>query len=244
MNVFAYIRVSGVSQVDKDGEKRQRESIAKYCSTHSVSISAEFFDAVSGTKEAVDRPNFSEMIEKIRLFRSDPKIAAAISIDGIVVENMTRFARDLMVSEYLLKQCREQGIKVFCADQVSLVDVASTDIDPTRKMLRQIMGAVSEWDKSMLVHKLAVARRRIRLSGQRCDGKKPYGFRPGEKEIQARIAELRGLGYSSWEIAVELNASGHRTRHGRQWNKDNILDIESGRKKKKVKLCEELITSS
>jgi DNA invertase Pin-like site-specific DNA recombinase len=239
MNVFSYLRVSSASQVgkpgmDKDGEKRQREAIAKYCAAHSLNINAEFFDAgVSGTTEAMERPNFSDMVEKIVLFKSDPNLPPILRVDAIVVENMTRLARDLMVSEYLLKGCRDQGIKVFCADQADLVDVASTDIEPTRKMIRQIMGAVSEWDKSMLVHKLAVARKRIRASGKRCEGKKPYGSRPGELEIQARISSLRELGYSSTEIAIELNASGHRTRHGKQWTKDNVRDIESGRKTKK-----------
>ena len=233
MNVFSYLRVSGVSQIEKDGEQRQRDAIAKFCSAHSLHVSAEFFDAgVSGTIDAMDRPKFSEMVEKIKLFRSDPNIASILNIDGIVVENMTRLARDLMVSEYLLKECREHGIKVFCSDQSDLTDVASADTDPTRTMLRQIMGAVSQWDKSMLVHKLAVARRRIRARGVQCEGKKPYGFRPGEKEILAWIAELRLKNYQSWEIAVELNADGHRTRHGKQWNKESVLDMESGRKKK------------
>lgn len=237
MNVFSYLRVSGASQVgkeglEKDGDKRQREAIDKFCTAHSLHVSAEFFEAVSGTVEAMDRPKFSEMVEKIVLFKSDPEVNLIFNIDAIVVENMTRLARDLMISEYLLKECRENGIKVFCADQGDLTDVASADIDPTRKMMRQIIGAVSEWEKSTLVKKLAAARKRIRLSGKRCDGKKPFGSRVGEQVILARIFELRKFDYSSDEIAVELNAEGHRTRHGKQWNKENVLDMESGRKRK------------
>ena len=237
MNVFSYLRVSGASQVgkeglEKDGDKRQREAIAKFCDVHSLHVSAEFFEAVSGTVEAMDRPKFSEMVDKIVLFRSDEAVNSIFQIGAIVVENMTRLARDLMISEYLLKECRENGIKVFCADQGDLTDVASADIDPTRKMMRQIIGAVSEWEKSTLVKKLAAARRRIRNSGQRCDGKKPFGFRPKERDILARMSELRRQNYTSSEIAIELNAEGYRTRHGKQWDKESVLDMESGRKRK------------
>ena len=40
-------------------------------------------------------------------------------------------------------------------------------------MMRQIMGAVSEYDKGMVVLKLAGARMRKRAQTGRCEGRKP-----------------------------------------------------------------------
>ena len=48
--------------------------------------------------------------------------------------------------------------------------------NPTRKLVRSILGAVSEYEKSLVVLKLRGARVRMRVKKGRCEGAKPYGF--------------------------------------------------------------------
>jgi DNA invertase Pin-like site-specific DNA recombinase len=134
MKAYRYIRVSGRGQLNGDGPDRQRDACDK------------------------DRPSFREFIET-----HDAHVSQGLTPIGvIVVERMDRLARDLMVSEMLLKECRVRGIKVYACDHEALIDVASDAGDPTRKLIRQFMAALAEWQKSELVLKLAKARDRIR----------------------------------------------------------------------------------
>jgi hypothetical protein len=59
--------------------------------------------------------------------------------------------------------------------------------DPSRKLMRQIFGAIAEYEKTMIVLKLRGARQRARARDGRCEGAKPFGALPGEAEVLERI---------------------------------------------------------
>jgi len=222
LRVFTYIRVSGKGQLSGDGPERQRDSISAFCAAHNLDPRHEFFErAVSGTIDATDRPAFAGMLEHID--SGDEKVAA------IVVERMDRLARDLMVSEVLLAECRKRGIKVFSADQGLLVDMAGEkNADPTRVLIRQILGALSQWEKSMLVIKLRLARERIRRKKGKCEGVRKYGEKPGEQDVINLIHGFRST-LDIWHqpmeyklIAKYLNESGFRNRSGGLWTDEYV----------------------
>lgn len=229
MNVVSYLRVSGKGQVDGDGFGRQNQSIEDFCRHHKLPHVNQYQEAgVSGTVEGIDRPEFARMLGAIRDPNSD-----SFNAQAIVVERMDRLARDLMVSEMLLRECRENGIKVFSVDQGNLTDMASDGGDPTRVLIRQIMGALAQWEKSVLVKKLKASRERIRATGSQCEGKKAYGLKPGESFIMAQMRELRGDGKSYGNIAKILNEMGCDTRSGRPWKEQNVRTILVNHKPKK-----------
>lgn len=225
MNVFSYLRVSGTSQVDKDGFPRQQEAIAKFCARHNLICLGEFKErGVSGTIDAMDRPDFSDMLQKAEAM-------VDFKIEAIVVENMDRLARDLMVSELLLRECRERNIKIFCTDQGELIDMAQ-EADPTRTMLRQILGAVSQWEKTRLVQKLRSAKQRNRLKEGWTEGKKPYGHTQRERDLLSEMRAMQAIGHSYADIASAMNAAGHRSRHSKLWTKHTVLSVMTGRRQK------------
>jgi DNA invertase Pin-like site-specific DNA recombinase len=81
-----------------------------------------------------------------------------------------------------------------------LVSVAEPDPcsdDPSRVMVRQLFGVVAQYEKSTLVAKLRGARRRTKAKTGRCEGRKPYGDRPGDVEVIKRARALRATG-TSW----------------------------------------------
>ena len=45
--------------------------------------------------------------------------------------------------------------------------------------MRQIFGAIAEYEKTMIVIKLRGARQRKKARTGRCEGRKPYGHYPG-----------------------------------------------------------------
>jgi DNA invertase Pin-like site-specific DNA recombinase len=134
-------------------------------------------------------------------------------------------ARDLMVSEIILAEFRKLGVKVISAD--GGVDLTLGNDDPTGKLVRQILAAVSEWEKCLIVQKLRASRLRMRRSGQRCGGRKPYGETPEEQTVIQKMKAWRGEGKSLAEIAETLNLENvpTRTGTGTQWHPTQIQRV-------------------
>lgn len=230
MNVYSYIRVSSIGQLDGDGPERQRDAIAAFCNKFALESRGEFVEAKTGKAEAQDRPVFTEMLLSIGRLNNlgDP----ALRIDAIVVERLDRLARDMMVSEMLLRACRQANIQLFATDQGQIIDMANDSDEPTRTLMRQILAAVAQWEKSVLVKKLNTAIQRVKLAKGRCSGKRPYGTHPGEKETKELILSMHAEGkWDAW-IARKLNEMGKRTRHNKEWNEWSVQYIRCGKKKR------------
>ena len=208
---FGYLRTSGKGQIGNDGFPRQREAIARYAKANGIEIVQEFSDeAVSGTVDAMDRPGLTDLFVCLK----------SNGVRKIIVENPTRLARDLMISEIILAEFRKIEVKVISAD--GGVDLTLGNDEPTGKLIRQILGAVAEWEKCALVQKLRASRLRIRRAGGKCEGKKPYGHTPDEAKIVDAILSLRKEGKSYVAIAEELNAGGIKSRSGKQWHATQV----------------------
>lgn len=212
----SYLRCSGLGQVDGDTWDRQTAAITKYAKHHGMKVVDEFRDAgVSGTKDLDHRPGLAALLDRVE---SD-------GVKIVLVENATRLARDLMVGEVLLQQLTNAGCKVIAAD--SGTDLSADSDDPTRRLIRQVLGAVAEFDRRVTVMKLRAARKRKRSRGERCEGRKPFGSMPGETETLARLRELRrkppkGKRSSLQQVCDALNAEGRPTRSGKAWTKQAV----------------------
>jgi DNA invertase Pin-like site-specific DNA recombinase len=84
----------------------------------------------------------------------------------VLVERADRLARDLIVGELILNQFRELGVRVIAADAGT--ELTASDEDPTRTLIRQVLGAVAEFEKTVTVSKLKAARVRKRKATGRC----------------------------------------------------------------------------
>jgi DNA invertase Pin-like site-specific DNA recombinase len=121
-------------------------------------------------------------------------------------------ARDLLIQEHIIADLRKRG--------VTLISVAEPDLcvdDPSRKLMRHIMGAIAEYDHDMIVIKLKAAKDRIRQAGRRAEGPPRYGAKPGESAIRKRICALRESGCTYQSICDDLNREGIKTRKGCTW---------------------------
>jgi DNA invertase Pin-like site-specific DNA recombinase len=215
----SYLRCSGLGQLGGDTWYRQSAAIAKYAKSHGLNVVDEFRDAgVSGTKDLDNRPGLAALLERVE--NNGVKV--------VLVENATRLARDLLVGEVILQQLTNAGCRVIAAD--SGTDLSADSDDPTRRLIRQVLGAVAEFDRRVTVMKLRAARERQRSRGQRCEGRKPFGTLPGEPETLSRIRELRskpplGRRRSLQQICDELNAEGRPSRSGKPWKKQSLNRI-------------------
>jgi len=203
MRAFGYLRVSGKGQLDGDGFPRQRAAIKAYAAAHGIRVVRWFEEqGISGTKDLENRPALQELM--LALHSNGTRL--------VLIEKLDRLARDLMVQETIIGDLRKNGFEI--------ISVAEPDLcsdDPSRKLVRQVFGAIAEYERAMIVLKLRAARQRVRAREGRCEGRKPFGSRPGETETIARIRELARKGLNFSNIADTLNSEELPTRAGGQW---------------------------
>ncbi len=210
---FAYLRVSGKGQIEGDGFTRQLEAIKRYAQAHDIRIVKVFREeGVSGKFDLENRPALYDMLEAL----------AGDGVKVVLVEKLDRLARDLMVQESILGKLRERGFELISAAEPDLCSD-----DPTRKLMRQIMGAIAEYDRAMIVAKLRGARQRMKAKKGSCEGRKPYGDYSGEREIIERMRALRAEGMGYDRIADTLNTEGVKPRTGERWWGKTINNILS-----------------
>jgi DNA invertase Pin-like site-specific DNA recombinase len=200
---FGYLRVSGKAQVEGDGFERQRAEIEKYARAHGIVI-AQWFEekGVTGTADAEDRPAWQELMVAL----------LSNGVKTVLIEKLDRLARDPFVQEHILLLLRKQGFTLISASEPDLCND-----DPSREMMRFIFGAVSRYDKRMIVAKLKAARNRKKAQTGRCEGRKPFGHYDGEVATLAHIRDLHAQGLNYEQSSKALNTEGLKTRSGGKW---------------------------
>ncbi|MFC1765104.1 recombinase family protein [Planctomycetota bacterium] len=214
-----YLRVSSQGQIRGHGFDRQRDEIRRYAKKDGYEIVQWYREAYTGTSE--DRPEFIRMVEDL----------LTNGCRTIIIECLDRFGRRSMVSEQLLALLIRKDIAMISAmtGQCITEDVQDED-DPWKKFIVQIQNNIAELDKRLLVRKLRMAREAKKAKTGRCEGRKPYGYYPGEQDVIRRIRQLarkpRGekrMGCRA--IAQQLNAEGIRTRSGVPWSGTQVKSV-------------------
>ena len=215
IEAFAYIRVSGESQVEKDGPERQRRVIASWAKRNKAIVLKEFADlGVSGTTQWEARPAMLLMFNQLVASGGQPPV--------VVVERPDRLARDLIAGELILQRLRQLGVRVVLAENGQ--DLTSDD-SPTGRLVRQILGAVAEFDRASITLKLRNSRANKRKLTGKCEGRLFYGQKPGEEGGLAIISAGKKEKKSLSEIARLLQRSGFQTRLGGPWSRSSIAKI-------------------
>jgi len=204
----AYLRTSSAVNVgpDKDSEKRQREAITAFAKQAGLKLVAEFYDAaVSGADPIETRPGFTALLDRIE--SNGTKI--------VIVEDASRFARDLITQELGILSLIERGVRVLTARGD---DLTETD-DEFKIAMRQIAGTFSQLEKTRLVRKLAAARDRKRQeTGHKCGGRQSHAeMNPAlvkEAKRLRRRSPTTGRQRSLRQISAELAKMGFMNQRG------------------------------
>src|SRR3954452_16054099 len=162
-SAVAYLRTSSAANVgaDKDSDKRQRAAIEGYAKRAGFALIDEFNDAaVSGADPIEIRPGFSALLDRIE----------GNGVRTVIVEDTSRFARELVTQELGILALIGRGVRVFTS---SGDDLTNTD-DPFKIAMRQIAGTFAQLEKARLVAKLKSARERKRATGVKVEGRKSH----------------------------------------------------------------------
>ena len=214
---LAYLRTSSVANVgsDKDSDKRQRAAIAFFAKSHGFQILEEFYDpGVSGADPIETRPGFSALLDRIE----------GNGVRTVIVEDASRFARDLVTQELGILALIGRGVRVLTS---SGDDLTNTD-DPFKIAMRQIAGTFAQLEKARLVAKLRGARERKRATGAKVEGRKSYSERSPDGPAMVRLAKrlhrypVNGRRRSLREVAKALAQAGYVASSGKPFDAKSI----------------------
>lgn len=208
----AYYRTSSATNVgaDKDSLKRQQEAVRGYAKAQKLEVVREFYDAaVSGADPVMDRAGFADMLGYI--LGNGARI--------VLVENASRFARDLAVQIAGHDMLKGHGITLVPVDAPDSFENET----PTAVMVRSILGAVSQFEKEALVLKLRKARdRKSAELGRRIEGNPAFraAAAPEAHVKAARAANAKGLSLRA--VAKDMAARGFVARSGKPYSAQSV----------------------
>jgi DNA invertase Pin-like site-specific DNA recombinase len=224
MKLVAYVRVSTAHQQEAYGPDIQRAAITAWAKADGHVIVAWQEDTISGASELRNRIGWCEAAALVK----------AGSAQGIVVARLDRLARDVMVQELLLRKLSDLGGVVLSTRENENEMLNGESKDPSRKLVRVIMGAISEYDREMTVDRLAAGRAAKAAMGGYAHGALPYGYRSVKGKLvevpqeQAALAKMRALadqGVPTREIARVLTAGAYPTKRGGAWSSPTVSRI-------------------
>jgi DNA invertase Pin-like site-specific DNA recombinase len=153
----------------------------------------------------------------------------------LAVYRLDRLARDLIVQEQLLAEIWRAGGTVHsCSETEAAYAKPDDPDDPTRKFIRQVLGAAAEYERAMIRLRMVRGRRRAIAESPQgwAGGPPPYGYRAGaagglehdddEQAVLATIGAWRAEGWSWQSIADDLNQHGYLKRNGTPWRRKDV----------------------
>jgi DNA invertase Pin-like site-specific DNA recombinase len=177
MRLALYARVS-TSNGQQDPEMQLRE-LREYAQRREFQIVKEYTDNVSGSLES--RPALNQL-------RID---AGQRCFDAVLVWKLDRFARSLKNLVNALAEFEALGIAfISLRDNLDLTT-------PSGRLMFQIIGAMAEFERSLIQERVKAGLRNARAKGKRLG-------RPRAVVSESKINSLRASGASWREIAKEL----------------------------------------
>lgn len=222
--VVAYGRVSTHEQTNGMGLTVQREAVEAWCADRGFTLAGWHTDAgESGSNGLATRTGLARALAALK----DP------DVDGMVVYRLDRLARDLVLQEQLLAEIWSHGAELW-STMPAECDLRNDPDDPSRKLIRQILGAVAEYEREIITLRMKAGRRAKHEAGGFAYGRPPYGWRPergqlvpvpAEQEVIAHIRRLVSIGGTPGGIAAALNADGVPAPRGAQWHRSAVRRI-------------------
>ena len=177
--VFAYCRVSTTDQTTDN--QVQEISTAGFSITKQRMIT----ETVSGSVAASERNGFAKLLDKLE------------AEDVLIVTKLDRLGRNAMDVRSTVERLDQIGVRVHCL-QLGGVDLTS----PAGKMTMQVINAVAEFERDLLIERTNAGIKRAKLDGTKFG--RPSALTPGQ---QVEVIEQLKQGTSVSQLARSFKTS-------------------------------------
>lgn len=161
--VFAYCRVS-TSEQTTDNQVQEIRAAG-----FDIEQRRTVVESISGSVQATKRPGFSKLLDRLE------------AGDVLVVTKLDRLGRNAIDVRSTVESLEKIGVRVHCL-ALGGVDLAS----PAGKMTMQVIAAVAEFERDLLIERTQAGLRRARGQGKHC-GRPPTFDAAVESEIASRL---------------------------------------------------------
>jgi DNA invertase Pin-like site-specific DNA recombinase len=216
---IGYVRVSTAEQTEGFGLEVQRHAIRAHARQRSLRLIGIASDeGVSGSNGLESRAGLAQALSQLERGEADV----------LVVARLDRLARDLVLQETIIGRLQRAGREI--------LSVAEPDIDgddPTRVLVRQVLGAISQYERAVIRARLLAGRAAKRAQGRYAGGRPPFGWRAeggellpiAEEQAAIRLAKrLEKAGLSLRKIARELEQAGYQPKKG-PWSPPKVQRV-------------------
>ncbi|WP_108653145.1 recombinase family protein [Dongshaea marina] len=188
--IFAYCRVS-TSEQDTQNQKLEIESAG-----FSVRANRIIEEHISGSVAAKQRPGFVRLMDRLE------------QEDILVVTKLDRLGRNAIDVRETVEALSELGVKVHCL-ALGGADLTST----AGKMTMQVVSAVAEFEKDLLIERTQSGLERARAKGKQL-GRPPSLTKEQKAEVKKRLTE----GSSVSSLAREYQTSRQTIQRARDYS--------------------------
>jgi DNA invertase Pin-like site-specific DNA recombinase len=216
---LGYTRVSTVEQADAFGLAAQEAAIQQHCRSEGLRLVDVVSDeGASGSNGLESREGLAAAVARLEVGEADV----------LVVARVDRLARDLVLQETILERLRQGGF-----DVQSVAEPDLTGDDPTRVLIRQVLGAIAQYERGVIRARMMAGKAVKRARGGYTGGRPPYGQRAEQGRLVAdeaeassvrRIHDLRDEGLSLRQIASVLDREGFRPK-GKSWHPATVARL-------------------
>ncbi len=181
MRLIGYIRVSSVSQTQGFGLEVQRQAIEQYCAIHGHELLGIEEEVRSAVKT---RPIFDKVKEKVLNGKADGLIAYRLDRIGRSVKDLANIADEFQ---------RAGKALIFVQNAID----TST---PEGKLLFNLLAAIAEYERTLLLERTRAGRELAEKQGKIC-------HRPRTPIDPKILAEMKKKGVSHRMMAKTLSIS-------------------------------------
>ncbi len=213
VRALGYVRVSTSEQAEHGyGIAAQEAALREWATqTGARLVSVLRDEGATGSGDLESRVGLSAALAKL-----ESGVA-----EVLVVARLDRLARDLLVQETVIA-------RLDAADR-SVVSVAE-DVDsqdPTRVLVRQVLGAISQYERSVIRGRMEAGKAAKKATGGYVGGRPRYGKRaedrslvtdPAEDEVVRLVRSARAEGLSYRRICERLEQADLRPRSSSRWH--------------------------
>lgn len=225
MRLVALTRVSTRRQADDGyGLEVQEADVRAWGRKHRHRLVAVLSEQISGDAPLDDRAGLVEALAMVTDGRAD----------GIVVPRLDRLARAMLVQEQLIAEAIRLGGVIRSCNPTEDAQLVGEANDPERKLVRQILGSIHEYERAMIKIRMRAGLDRKAAAGGYVGGPPPYGWIavsgdlrpiPAEQAVRKAIKEWRRAGWSFRKIAERLNADRVPSKRGGPWHPQTVARV-------------------
>lgn len=220
MRAIGYCRVSTDRQAEQGlGLSVQRKAITAWAKANGCTITAWRTDeGISGSNGLDTRPGLAGAFRELE----------AGHAEALIVYRLDRLARKLGSQITWIERLESRGRQV--------ISVTEPDVgqDEMRVFVRQVLGAVAEYERATIVRRMADGRSLKAERGGYAYGAPAYGqqavdreLAPVRAEVQVitRMREMRSGGMSLRQISDTLNSEGVTAKRGSCWYPQTVARV-------------------